>query len=288
MPDGSIRLLQNRGRPLLSESGDVREYIGTVLDITDQRNNEEEMRKAEEALRKVQAELAHVTRVTTLGELTASIAHEVNQPLTGIVMGGNARLRWLASDSLNLEEAREAIRRVVRDGKRAGEVIARIRRLFKNDEPIKERLDLNEVIQEVIVLTRNELQRNSIALQLHLSAGLPSVMGDRVQIQQVLMNLILNAIEAMETIEGGSRELGIRTAGMDGDQVCVEVQDSGVGVDPKEADRIFETFRTTKPGGMGIGLSIYRSIVENHGGRLQVVAHDCPGATLQFTLVKHG
>ncbi len=288
LPDGSIRLLQNRGRPLLSESGDVREYIGTVLDITDQRNNEEEMRKAEEALRKVQAELAHVTRVTTLGELTASIAHEVNQPLTGIVMGGNASLRWLASDSPNLEEAREAIRRVLRDGKRAGEVIARIRKLFKNDEPIKEPLDINEVIQEVIVLTRNELQRNSIALKLYLGDNVPPVLGDRVQLQQVLMNLILNAIEAMNAIEDGSRKLGIRTADMDGDQVCVEVQDSGVGVDPKDADRIFETFHTTKPGGMGMGLAICRSIVENHGGRLQAAAHDGPGATLRFTLLKHG
>jgi signal transduction histidine kinase len=287
LPDGSIRNAQSVARGIPNESGRITEYIGTTVDITERKRAEDELRRSEADLRRAQAGLAHMTRMTTLGELTASIAHEINQPLTGIVMGGNAGLRWLAGDSPDLDEAREAIRRVVRDGKRAGEVIARIRKLFKKDEPIKERLDINEVVKEVIVLTRNELQRNGIALKLHLGANVPPVLGDRVQLQQVLMNLILNAIEAMNSVEHETRELFIGSFGTDGDHVCIEVRDSGVGVDPKDADRIFETFHTTKPGGMGMGLAICRSIVENHGGLLNVVAHDGPGATFRFTLLKH-
>ena len=270
----------------ISEAGTGRRIgIATICrDITEDKRAEEELRRSEAALRKAEANLAHVSRLTTMGELTASIAHEVNQPLTGIVMGGSAGLRWLDGNSPNLDEAREAIQRVVREGKRAGAVISRIRKLFKKDDPIKEPLNINEVIEEVVVLTRNELQRHHITRKLLLATDLPPVLGDRVQVQQVLMNLILNAIEAMNAVEVGHRELSITTLHADEDQVGVEVRDSGVGIDPKDSEKIFETFHTTKPGGMGMGLAICRSIVENHGGRLQVMPQKGAGATFRFTL----
>jgi C4-dicarboxylate-specific signal transduction histidine kinase len=253
------------------------EFFGAVMDITANK-------RGEEALRQAQAELAHVTRRTTMGELAASIAHEVNQPLAGIVMNGNASLRWMAADPPNLDEAREAIQRVIRDGKRAGDVIARIRTLFKKANKVREQLDINEAIQEVLVLMRNEMQRNSIALRLHLADGLPPVLGDKVQIQQVLMNLILNAIEAMNTVEHRIRKLVIKTSVNGDEQVRVEVQDWGVGFDPEGAEKIFDSFHTTKPAGMGMGLSISRSIVENHAGRLWATPNNGPGVTFQFTL----
>jgi PAS domain S-box-containing protein len=257
---------------------------GISTDITELKRAEEELRQKEVSLREVQSELAHVSRVTTMGQLAASIAHEVNQPLAGIVTNANASLRWLAGDSPDLTEAREAIRRIIRDGNRAGDVVSRMRTLFKKASTAKERLDMNEAIEEVVFLTKSEMRRNKVASRMELAANLPPVMGDRVQLQQVVVNLILNAIEAMSTVEGRERDLLIRTQRGEGDEVRVAVQDSGIGLDPLSAERIFDAFHTTKPGGLGMGLSISRSIVESHGGRLWAVSNDGPGATFQFTL----
>jgi C4-dicarboxylate-specific signal transduction histidine kinase len=224
--------------------------------------------------------------VTTLGELTASIAHEISQPLAAVVTNADASLRWLSGDSPDLDEAREAIRRITRDGRRAGSVISQMRSLFKKAGTTKDRLDLNEAIQEVVVLTEIETRRNKVALRKELAADLPPVLGERVQLQQVLVNLILNGIEAMATVEGRHRDLVIRTQLGEGDDILVAVRDSGTGFDPQDAERIFDAFHTTKPGGLGMGLSISRSIVESHGGRLWAVSNEGPGATFQFTLLK--
>jgi C4-dicarboxylate-specific signal transduction histidine kinase len=237
-------------------------------------------------LREAQIELAHVSRVTTMGELAASIAHEVNQPLAGIVTNANASLRWLAGEMPDLNEAREAIRRIVRDGNRAGDVISRMRALFKKARTAKERLDINEAIEEVVILTQSEVRRNKVSLRTELAATLPPVAGDRVQLQQVVVNLILNGIEAMSTLEDRARELVITTERGKGDEVRVAVHDVGLGLNPQHAERMFEAFYTTKPDGLGVGLSISRSIVENHGGRLWAVPNDGPGATFQFTLLR--
>jgi PAS domain S-box-containing protein len=259
-------------------SGSTSAFFSVVIvDIT-------ERKRAEEELHRREAELAHVSRVTTMGELAASIAHEVNQPLAGIVTNANASLRWLAGHSPNLAEAREAIRRIIRDGNRAGDVVLRMRALFKKASTAKERLDINEAIEGVVILTQSQLKRNRVALRTELAENLPPVTGDRVQLQQVVVNLILNAIEAMSAVEDRERELLIRTQRGEGDEILVAVRDSGSGFDPLTAERIFDAFHTTKPGGLGMGLSISRSIVQNHGGRLWAVSNDGPGATFQFTL----
>jgi PAS domain S-box-containing protein len=283
MPDGSVKYLRVVGRPSKEGSGGF-EFVGAVTDVTERKQAEEELRQKEVSLREAQTELAHVSRVTTLGELAASIAHELNQPLTGMVTNANAGLHWLAGDAPNLAEVREAIHRIIRDGNRAGEVISRVRALFKKARMAKERLDLNEAIEEVVILTQNEVQRKNVALRMELAADLPAVMGDRVQLQQVVMNLILNAVEAMDSVEDRDRELVVRTERGEGDEVRVIVRDSGVGFDPLNAERIFHAFHTTKPGGLGMGLAISRSIIEWHGGRLWAESNDGPGVTFQFTL----
>ena len=249
-----------------------------------QRRSMHSLRKAEETLRETQAALAHVTRVMTMGELTASIAHEVNQPLAGIVINGNACLRWLAGESPNLAEAREAAQRIIRDGTRASEIIARIRALAKKTSTLAERVDLNEAIREVVALSQGEARKHDAALRTQLPDDLPPVRGDRVQLQQVVLNLIMNGLEAMSAVHDRPRELVIRTQTGEALQVRVTVRDSGVGLDSQAPERIFEAFYTTRPGGMGMGLSISRTIVANHGGRLSVVAQDGPGATFEFTL----
>ena len=249
----------------------------SIMDIT-------ERKRADEALHKTQAELAHVTRVATLGELTASIAHEVNQPLAAIVTNGNACLRWLAGDSPNLDEARETARRIIRDGNRAGDVIGRIRTLLRKTGTEKELLDMNQAIREVVALAEDEVRRNEVALRTELTGDLPPILGDRVELEQVVLNLIMNAIEAMSAIGDRPRELVVRTQSGEVDQVCVTVQDSGIGLDPQSMGRIFDAFYTTKSQGMGMGLAISRSIVENHGGQLWAVPNEGPGATFQFTL----
>jgi PAS domain S-box-containing protein len=283
MPNGSVKYLRVVGRPSKDESGCF-EFVGAVTDVTERKRAEEELHQKEACLREAQTELAHVSRVTTMGELAASIAHEVNQPLAGIATNANAGLHWLAGEMPNLEEAREAFRRIIRDGNRAAEVISRMRALFKKARTATEWLDINEAIEEVVILTQSEVRRKKVALRMELAADLPPVMGDRVQLQQVVVNLILNAIEAMSTMEDRERDLLISTQPGEGDEVCVAVQDSGIGLDPKNVERIFDAFHTTKPGGLGMGLSISRSIVERHGGRLWAVSNDGPGATFRFTL----
>ena len=271
-------------------SGSTSAFFSVVIvDINERKRAEEELRQREISLREAQTELAHVSRVTTMGELAASIAHEVNQPLAGIVTNANASLRWLVRDSPNLAEACDAIRRIIRDGNRAGDdgtTLPRMRALFKKACTAMEWLDINEAIKEVVILTQSEVRRNKVALRMELAADLPPVMGDRVQLQQVVVNLILNGIEAMNAVEDRERYLVIRTQRGEGDEVCVAVQDSGIGLDPKNVERIFDAFHTTKPDGLGMGLSISRSIVESHGGRLWAVSNDGPGATFQFTLLK--
>jgi len=244
-------------------------------------------RRAAEALRQAQADLAHVSRVTTMGELTTSIAHEVNQPLAGIVTNAGACLRWLAGDTPNLQEAREAAQRIIRDGNRASEVVTRIRALATKADTEKQPLDLNDAVQEVLALTQAELRRNAVILRGELASDLPHVLGDRVQLQQVVLNLVMNGIEAMSAVRDRPRVLTIRTQRGEGDQVRVTVQDSGAGLDSKSEENIFKAFYTTKRGGMGMGLSISRTIVENHGGRLSTVPGNEPGATFQFTVPQH-
>jgi len=251
-----------------------------------QRSSMQSLRKAEEALRENQAELAHVTRVLTMGELAASIAHEVNQPLAGVVINGNACLRWLAGESPNLTEAREAAERIIRDGTRASEIISRVRALARKTGTLAERVDLNQAIQEVLALCAGEARKRGVVLRTQLPGDLPPVRGDRVLIQQVVLNLVMNGIEAMSNVQHRPHELMIRAQG-EAHEVRVTVQDSGIGLDPQTLERIFDALYTTKPGGMGMGLSISRTIVENHGGRLSVVAHDGPGATFEFTLPTH-
>ena len=278
--------------------GSEDEGVAFVLDLSEQK-------RAEEALQKAQAELAHVTRVATVGELTASIAHEINQPLAAVVTNANASLRWLSRDSPNLAEACEAIRRIIRDGNRAGEVISRMRALFKKASTTKERLDINEAIEEVVTLAQSEVQRNRVSLQSRLANDLPPVMGDRIQLQQVILNLIINAIEAISGEVGeGPRDLLVSSqkvtqipselekgtfeykalADAECTHVLIAVRDSGPGLDPKGLDRLFDAFYTTKPKGLGMGLAISRSIIEAHGGRLWARANAPRGAVFQFTL----
>jgi predicted ATPase/signal transduction histidine kinase len=253
-------------------------------EIAERLRAEEALRQKEASLREAQTGLAHASRLTTMGEMAASIAHELNQPLAGMVTNANASLRWLAGASPNLAEAREAIGRIVRDGTRAGGVVARLRALFKKADPAKEAVDINEAIEEVVILTQSEVRRNKVLLRMDLAANLPPVTGDRVQIQQVALNLILNAIEAMSTVDDRERKLIVGTQPGQDDQIRVVVQDSGIGFDPLNAERIFDAFHTTKPGGLGLGLAISRSIVNWHGGRLWAVSNNGPGATFQFTL----
>jgi signal transduction histidine kinase len=241
-----------------------------------------ERKRAEDALHHAQAELAHVTRVATLGEMTASIAHEINQPLAAVVNNANACLRWLAAQ--NLEEARQSAARVIGDGHRAGEIIDRIRAFAKKAPSRKDWIDVNETILEVIALARSEVHNNGVSLQTRLGDEMPPILGDRIQLQQVILNLMINAIEAMNGINDAPRELLVSSAKDDSQSVLVAVRDSGPGLDPKSLDHLFTAFFTTKPQGMGMGLAISRSIIEAHGGRLWAVPNNGPGATFQFTL----
>jgi C4-dicarboxylate-specific signal transduction histidine kinase len=242
-----------------------------------------DLMRASEALREAQTELAHVNRVTTMGQLAASIAHEVNQPIAAAITNAQAALRWLGTLPPDLEEARQALGRVVKEGHRASEVVGRIRTLIKKAPPRKDDLEINEAIREVIALTSSEVGKNGVSVQTQLAEGLPLIQGDRVQLQQVILNLIINALEAMSGVSEGPRELLIGTA-KDGSGVLVAVQDSGPGLNPGSFDRLFDAFYTTKPGGMGMGLSICRSIVEAHGGRIWASRTAGPGATVQFAL----
>jgi PAS domain S-box-containing protein len=249
-------------------------------DITETKRLQNEQRRYHEA----QLELAHANRIATLGQLSASIAHELNQPLTGIITNCGACLRMLTSEPLNLDGAREAVRRTVRDGNRASDVIARLRALFNKKESASEPLDLNEATREVIELSRSELQNFQVIVRTELAGELPFVTADRVQLQQVVLNLLRNGMDAMNTVDDRPRELLIRTEREEGDRVRLSVRDAGVGFDPQTRDKLFEAFYTTKADGMGVGLSVSRSIIENHQGRLWAALNDGPGATFSFSV----
>jgi PAS domain S-box-containing protein len=276
LPDGSVKYLQSVGQPDSTESGEL-EFVGTVMDIT-------ERRRAEEALRNAQAELARVARLTTMGELVASISHEVNQPLAAVATNADACLRWLNREDPDLDEARDAASRVVRDAQRAADVIRSLRALAKKSGPQLTRLDIHDVIEEVLALTRGELQQHGVVLLTDLTAGDRPVLGDKVQLQQVLLNLIMNGIQAMGSVTDRSRELTVSVAVAAPDRVQVAVADTGPGLDPATAQCIFEPFFTTKPDGLGMGLSICRSIVEAHGGRLWISPRAPHGTALHFTI----
>ena len=276
MPDQSVKHLHLIAHRTRDEQGPL-EYIGAVQDVT-------QRRRAEEALNKARSELAHVARVTTLGALTASMAHEVNQPLSGIITNAGTCLRMLDADPPNLEGARETARRTIRDGNRAADVITRLRALFSKKEFTLELLDLNEATREVIALSLSDLQRNRVVLHSELADDLPIVTGDRIQLQQVILNLLRNASDAMVTVDDRPRQLLIKTEREDGGHVRMTVRDAGIGLPTQGPDTLFDAFYTTKSGGMGIGLFISRSIVERHHGRLWAEPNDGPGASFAFSI----
>jgi PAS domain S-box-containing protein len=276
MPNRSVKYLRVVSHSSRDESGQL-EFTGAIQDIT-------ERRLSEQALGKVRSELAHVARVTTLGALTASIAHEVNQPLSGIITNASTCLRMLAADPPNVDGARETARRTIRDGNRASDVITRLRALFSKKDVTTEPVDLNEATREVIALSSSELQRSRVILRAQLAEDLPPVAGDRVQLQQVILNLLRNASDAMSGVDDRPRRLVIRTERDEDDHVRLTVQDTGVGFEPQALGRLFEAFYTTKSGGMGIGLSVSRSIIESHRGRLWAAPNDGPGATFSFSI----
>ncbi|HEX4960226.1 MAG TPA: ATP-binding protein [Thermoanaerobaculia bacterium] len=251
--------------------------IGAIQDVT-------ASKVAEEALNRARSELAHVSRATTLGTLTASIAHEINQPLSGIITNASTCLRMLNADPPNVDGARETARRTLRDGNRASDVIKRLRALFSKKEATLESLDLNEATREVIALSLSDLRRNRVVLQSELADDLPAITGDRIQLQQVILNLLRNASDAMAGVDDRPRQLLIRTEREDGDRVRLTVRDAGVGFAPQSMDKLFDAFHTTKSDGMGIGLSVSRSIVERHQGRLWAQPNDGPGATFSFSI----
>ena len=276
LPDGTIRHIHTVGHPVLTASGDLTEFVGSSTNIT-------ERKQAEDALRQAQADLARISRVTMMGELTASLAHEVNQPIAAAVTDASTCLRWLRRDQPDLEEARAAASRAVKDATRAAEIVRRIRLFFKKGNPHRELLDLNEVIREMTVLLRGETARYSILVRTELAENLPALAGDRVQLQQVLMNLMMNSIEAMRDIEG-TRELTIKSQPAENEQIMASVSDSGVGLPKQQMDEIFDAFFTTKVHGTGMGLRISRSIVESHGGRLWATDNTPRGASFHLIL----
>jgi len=258
--------------------------VGFVLDLTALKRAEADAREHERRYREALMELAHANRVTTMGQLTASIAHEVNQPVAAIVANAEAGLNWLEAQPPNLERVRQTFGWITADGMRAGDVIGRIRALIRKAPPQKEDMEINQAVLEVIALTRSEAFKNGVSVQTQLAEGLPPVQADRVQLQQVILNLIVNAIEAMAAVGEGGRELLISTGRDASDGVQVTLRDSGPGLDPKNVESLFEAFYTTKPTGMGMGLAICRSIIEAHGGRMWAGANEPRGAVFQFTL----
>jgi len=261
------------------ETNGFRGYRDTDTDLT----AEVRADRAETELRKLQAGLAHVSRVTILGELTASLAHEVNQPLAGIVSSADACLHWLAAQPPNVDKARRAIGRITRDAKRASDVVARVRNLAKKAPLQWTWVDINETVEETISLATRELSQNNVSLETQLAENLPQILADRIQLQQVILNLIINACEALTAADDEFRKLSISTAReMDG--VALTVCDTGVGIDPQQIETVFEAFHTTKPGGMGMGLAVSRSIIEGHGGRLWAEPNEPRGAIFKFTI----
>jgi C4-dicarboxylate-specific signal transduction histidine kinase len=253
------------------------EYIAAIQDVTGRR-------LSEEALERARSELAHVARITAASALTASIAHEVNQPLSGVITNAGTTLRMLTDDPPNVGAAIERVQGLIRDGNRAAQVVARVRALYRKDEAASDWMDLNEAVREVVSLSANDIQRARVTVVTELSDDLPLVRGDRVQLQQVVLNLLLNGIEAMGFVAGDARRLIIRTESEEGDRVRLFVRDAGSGLDPNNLNQPFEAFYTTKGGGMGIGLSVSRSIIQNHDGRLWAMTNDGPGATFAFSI----
>jgi len=276
MPDHSVKYLHLIAHAVRDGHGRL-EYIGAVQDVT-------ERRLSEATLSKIRSDLAHVARVTSLGVLTASIAHEVNQPLSGIITNAGTCLRMLNADPPNVDGARETALRAIRDGNRASDVVARLRALFAKKAAAAESVDLNEATREVVALSLSELQRNRVIVREDLAEDLPPVAGDRVQLQQVILNLLLNASDAMSNVDDRPRQLVIRTERDEGDCVRLTVQDAGLGFEGQAVDKLFEAFYTTKSGGMGIGLSVSRSIIESYHGRIWAVPNDGPGATFSFSI----
>ncbi|HEU4769026.1 MAG TPA: ATP-binding protein, partial [Pyrinomonadaceae bacterium] len=275
--DGKYRWFLVRAVPLRDERGKIVKWYGTSTDIEERKRAEEER----ERLRKLESELAHINRVSTLGELTASLAHEIKQPITGAITSASAGIRWLTREQPNVEEARLLLEGIKRDGERTAEIVDRLKSFYKKeDRPQRERVDVNEVVGEMLLMMRSEAIQRSVVIQTELAVDLPFVWADRVQLQQVLMNLVLNAIEAMKDNAG---DVTIRSRCKDG-QVQVSVSDTGTGIPEGKMDQIFESFFTTKVAGTGMGLSISRTIIEAHGGRLWAENNDGRGATLHFTL----
>jgi PAS domain S-box-containing protein len=281
--DGSTIYIQSSGKPFFAANGDFLGYRGVSTDVTATVRADQ----AEDALRQARRELAHVSRLTALGQLTASITHEVNQPLGALVAEAEACLRWLDHGTPNLDEARQNVQRIINNGHRASEVIRRVRALSKKTDPQMAPLDINSVVSEVIALVQRELVGHRVTLRLELAPALPVVLADRIQLQQVLINLVMNGIEAMQAVTDRQRELAIQSLQDDADHVLVAVKDSGVGISAESAEQLFNAFFTTKPGGMGMGLSICRSIIEAHRGRLSASDNAGPGATFQFSLPAH-
>jgi PAS domain S-box-containing protein len=282
--DGSLVYYKISGKPVFDANGEFLGYRGTGTDVTALRTAEAEARENEQRYREVQLELAHANRVATIGQLTASITHEVNQPVTAAVTYALAARRWLSAEPPNFREVDDALSHVVREGKRAGEVVERIRALIKKAPARKDAVAIDDAILEVIALTRTEAANNSVSVRTQLAEGLPHVRGDRVQLQQVMLNLIVNAIQSMSGVEDGNRELHISTMSIEQEGVCVAVRDTGHGLRPESLPCLFEPFYTTKPDGMGMGLSISRSIIEAHGGRLWATGREPRGALFQFTI----
>jgi PAS domain S-box-containing protein len=278
LPGGAVKYIRSTGHSVRNLSGDLLEFVGTSIDVTERKQADEER----ERLRQAQADLAHLSRVTTMGELAASLAHEIRQPISAALTNARTCLRWLGRNEPDVPEAGEAASRLIKDVTRAADIIGRVSSLFKKDALQREPVDVNEIIKEMIVLLRTEASRYSISIRTELAEDLPKIIGDRVQLQQVFMNLMLNGIDAMKEINGGS-ELAIKSETDDG-QLLISVSDTGVGLPLGQGDRIFRAFFTTKDNGTGMGLPISRSIIESHGGRLWATGASGRGATFQFTL----
>jgi PAS domain S-box-containing protein len=279
LPDGTTKYMEAVGHPIHSASGETGEFVGFLMDVTERKRAEEER----ERLRQAEADLAYINRISTMGELAASLAHEIKQPISAAMIDARTCSRWLTRDHPDLAEAQTAASRVVKDVARASEIIGRVRSLFKKDSLQHEEVDINELIQEMIALLRGEASRHSVSIHGDFSLDVPSIMADRVQLQQVLMNLMLNSIEAMKSMNTPGK-LTIKSQQDDSGQLLISVMDTGVGVPPEKIEQIFNPFFTSKPEGTGMGLAISRSIIESHGGRLWATPNAGPGATLHFTL----
>jgi len=277
LPDGSIKHIHSVGKPFFEKSGGVTEYIGVSMDVT-------ERKRDEAALQLAQAELARVARLTTIGELAASIAHEINQPLSAISTNCLAARRWLGHEVPNLAEAKQALERTIKDAQRASDVIGRIRALLKHDKPKYTALEINDVIKEVVTMTQSALAARGVSVRIDLPPGLPHALGDHVQLQQVLLNLIINGADAMGLVASGPRILGLSSRVEPSNNILISIEDTGTGLEAGLSDRIFDPLFTTKPNGMGMGLAICKSIVEEHGGRIWALPRSPNGTVFQFTV----